>query len=282
MPGRRSLALLLVLVGLTLVAACTMPGTSAKQIVRPYPDGCEEFGFVARRCAAIVAIARDRLGLVEPAATVELLSEPPLVCPTDAAGQTVFCKRSGGGAAVIVRITLPGSPSQETGFYCGIGGEGSIACAATPTILLRSPIEGYHDVPCASEDSTGPTGCATPLPAIDGAATAAARPLELATIDIPLDHDGDYDVIIGTAGIPNGILGTAHFALAQPFLDTAILSEDGISLHLRPTNPADRPFDNYYQHGRYPGVEDADVFLKFRVVQHDTGAALTVRDVVVR
>jgi hypothetical protein len=264
------------------------PGAGASrptgtQLVRPYPGGCADFGFASKRCDAIVAIARERLAIDDPAATVELLSEPPLVCPTDANGRTVVCVRSGGGTAVIVRITTPGGAAHDAPFHCGVGSQGSIACSDHPVVQTRTPIEGYHDIACAGEDAAGnPTDCATPLPAIDPSATLAARPLNVSGLDIPIDHDGRYEVRIGTAGIADGVLKTATFTIAQPAPDQLLLDEDGVSMRIRPTDGTHRPFENYYQHGWYPGVEEADVFLDFDVVGHDPGAVLHVRDLVVQ
>jgi hypothetical protein len=255
----------------------------ATQLVRPYPGGCADFGFSPERCAAVVTIARHRLATDDPATTVELLSEPPLVCPTDPNGRTVVCVRSGGRTAVIVRITAPDGLEKETPFYCGVGSQGSIACSDHPVVQMRTPIEGYHDIACGGEDAAGnPTDCATPLPAIDVDARKAARPLTVSALDIPIAHDGPYDVRIGTAGIANGVLTTATFTLAQPTRDHLILDEDGVSMQIRPADPTRPPFENYYQHGWYPGVESADVFLEFDVVSHDQGAVLQVRDLVVQ
>jgi len=255
----------------------------ATQLVRPYPGGCADFGFSPERCAAVVAIARHRFGLDDAAATVELLSDPPLACPTDANGRTVICVRSGGGTAVIVRITTPGGATREAPFPCGVGSQGSIACSDHPVVQTRTPIEGYRDIPCGGEDATGnPTGCATPLPAIDASATNAARPLKVASLDIPIDHDGPYQIRIGTAGIANGVLTTATVTLAEPALDHLLLDEDGVAMRIRSTDPTHPPFDNYYQHGWYPGVEDADVFLDFVVISHRPTAVLQVRDLIVQ
>jgi hypothetical protein len=255
----------------------------ATQLIRPYPGGCADFGFSPERCAAVVAIARHRFSIEDAAATVELLSDPPLVCPTDANGRTVVCVQSGGGTAMIVRITAPGGVAREAPFNCGVGSQFSIACSDHPVVNTRTPIEGYHDIPCGGEDATGnPTDCATPLPAIDRAATDAARPLKVAGLDIPIDHDGPYEVRIGTAGIANGVLTTASFTIQDPALDQLLLDEDGVSMRIRSTDPTHPPFDNYYQHGWYPGVEDADVFLDFVVVSHGRDAVLQVRNLIVQ
>ena len=284
-----------VLAGLVIVAtlsAACVPGTgfpagaggaAASQLVRPFPAGCADFGFSAARCAAIVAIARHRLAVDDPAASVELLSEPPLVCPTDGSGRPVLCVRSGGHTAVIVRITTPGGPAQEAPFFCGVGSQGSPACSDHPVVSARTPIEGYHDITCGGEDAGGnPTDCATPLPSIDPTVSVVARQLKVAVRDIPIDHDGHYDIRIGTAGIANGILRTASFSITQPALDVLILDEDGVVMQIRPIDPTHRPFQNSYEHGWYPGIEEADVFLDFDVVGHAPGATLEVRDLIVQ
>jgi hypothetical protein len=272
------------LVAAGLVAGCVVAGPNdpgPPQMIRSYPGGCADFTFAPARCDAIVAIARNRLGIADPAAAVELLSEGPLVCPTDeVTGQQLLCKRSG-YIGVIVRITPPDAPSQTTDFYCGVGSIYSVGCTDTPTVLLRTPMEGYRDIAC-SEDASGQRSCATPLPAVEASATEAARPLTLARLDIPIDHLGPYEVKAGTAGLPNGILGTATFQLADPFPASVLIDEEGVFMAIRPTDPSHPPFDNYYQHGWYPGVEDADVFLVFDVVWHDTSAVLPIRDLVVR
>ena len=258
-------------------------GPVGSRLVRPFPAGCPDFGYSAKRCAAIVLIARQQLAIADPNATVELLSDAPLVCPTDESGQTVLCKVSGGHTAVIVRITPPGGPPQESTFFCGIGSERSIACTGQPVVNAGSPIEGYRDIPCAGEDAGGnPTDCATPLPAIDASATKAAHPLLVAALDIPIDRDGAFEVNVGTAGIANGVLTTARFSIAGSTADALILDEQGVSMRIRPADPTHRPFDNYYQHGWYPGVEDVEVFLVFNVIGHDPGAVLQVRDLTVR
>lgn len=255
---------------------------AATQVVRPYPDGCADFGFSPERCAAVVAIARHRLAIEDAAATVELLSDPPLVCPTVANGR-ILCVRSGGGTAVIVRITAPGEAAREAPFNCGVGSQGSIACSDHPVVVTRTPIDGYRDIPCSGEDATGnPTNCATAQPAIDPDAINAARPLKVAALDIPIDHDGAYEVRIGTAGIANGVLTMANFTLVEPTLDQLLLDEGGVSMRIRSTDPTHRPFDNYYQHGWYPGVEEADVFLDFVVVGHHPAAVLQVRNLIIQ
>ncbi|MEA2607402.1 MAG: hypothetical protein QOI00_2159 [Chloroflexota bacterium] len=287
MRTNRSTPTLLILAATlaALLVGCSIAGTrpAATQLVRPYPDGCADFGFAARRCAAVVAIARRNLDIQDLTATVELLSEPPRAgCGPQPDGTTILCKTSGGGTAVIVRITPPGGLARETAFYCGVGSQGSIACHDDPEIVIATPMEGYHDIACAGEDSTGnPTGCATPVPATDPSARAEARPLSIAALDIPIDHDGPYEVVLGRAGLPNGALQDASASLASPTVPGVVFL-DGIRLAVEPIDPAGRPFLNVYEHGWTRGVEEVRVVLRFEVVQHEPGAILPIRNAIVR
>src|SRR5206468_1432916 len=136
--GSPYFATALVIAGIVLVGCISGsqgesgPGRPAPtQIVRAFPAGCADFGFAPKRCHAIVAIARQRLSIDDPAATVELLSEPPLPCPT-ANGHLVQCIQAGGRMAVIVRITASGGVGREAPFNCGVGSQGSIACSDHP------------------------------------------------------------------------------------------------------------------------------------------------------
>ena len=252
------------------------------QLVRPYPDGCAEFELSARRCAAVVAIAREQLDIDDPGAAVELLSEQPdPACGPRSDGTVILCTRSGGHTAVIVRITPPAGRAEESVFFCGVGSQGSIACNENPVITIATPMEGYRDIACAGEDANGtPTDCATPVPAIEPEARAAGRPLTIASLDIPLDRTGRYGVELGTVGIPNGVLQTASAKLAGETVPDAVFL-DGIWLTVEPVNPGGKPFTNRYEHGWVAGVEDARVMLHFHVVQHDPGAVLQVRDIAV-
>jgi hypothetical protein len=284
--NRTTPALLILMATLAAVlVGCSIAGTrpGATQLVRPYPDGCADFGFAARRCAAVVAIARRTLDIQDPTASVELLSAPPLAgCGPQPDGTTILCKTSGGGIAVIVRITPSGGSAMDATFPCGVGSQSSIACRADPEIVIGTPMQGYRDITCTGEDGTGnPTGCATPVPSTDPRARAGARPLSIAALDIPIDHDGPYEVELGRAGLPNGALEDASASLASPTLP-GIVFLDGIGLALEPLDPAGRPFLNVYEHGWTPGVEEVRVVLRFEVIQHEPGAIVPVRDASVR
>ncbi len=258
--------------------------TPTPQIVRTFPDGCPDFGFDIRRCTAIVRIARSELSIDDPAAQIELLSEPPSECGgASPNGAVILCARSGGHVAVIVRITVPGARPRDATFWCGVGSQYSIACTDTPTIQITTPMDSYRDTPCSGQDASGnPTGCATPLPSIQPGAAAAGWPLVVAVLDVPVQRDGLQEVRVGTAGIPNGVLTSTRARLAQTTLPGVVLDESGISLQVRSTAPGGRPFQNIFEHGWRPGVETADVFLVFTVVRHDPGAVIPIRELEVR
>lgn len=283
MANRRMLPLA-VIVG-ALLAGCVSSGAprpAATQLVRSYPAGCVDFGFAARRCAAVVAVARRELEIADPAADVELLSEPPLPgCGLQPDGTTNLCVHSGGGTAVIVRLTPPGGVSREFPFVCGVGSQVSIACNEEPEIVVRTPMDGYHDIACAGEDAAGnPTACATPLPSTDPTARAAARPLWVPRLDIPVDHDGAYEIEVGRASLPNGVLTVAAATTASP-TDPGVVLLDAIDLTVESLDPAGKPFLNAYDHGWTPGVEEVRVMLRFVVVQHQPGATIPIRDIAV-
>ncbi|MBA2720546.1 MAG: hypothetical protein H0U52_15090 [Chloroflexi bacterium] len=288
MMSRGALLTGLGVVGAIILAGCSIGpggggGPAPTQLVRPYPAGCVDFDLDDRRCAAVVAIARHELRLDDPAATIELLSEPPPVgCGPQEDGTVIVCTRSGGHTAVIVRFDPASGPAREYQFHCGVGSQGSIACHENPIIRIATPMDAYHDIPCAGEDAIGnPTGCATPVPAIEASAQSAARPLTVPALDIPIDDDGAYSVEIGRVGIVNGVLKDARAKLSGETLPDVILL-DGIRMALEPIDPAGKAFLNIYEHGWTPGVEEARVVLHFHVIQHEPGAVLPIRDVAVR
>jgi hypothetical protein len=134
-----------------------------------------------------------------------------------------------------------------------------------------------HDVPCTGEP---PDGCATPI-VLDATAVAAARPLQLATFDVPLDRMGHYEVEIGEVGLPNGYLTSLHAGLAEDDPSDFWMVE-AIRLEVRPADPARPRFGNVYERPLVEGVEDATVWLVFDVTEVSPGAVLHVVDVDVR
>jgi hypothetical protein len=254
-----------------LVAGCTLfpvaPSRAPDGSVA-YPAGCVEYGFSQRRCDAIVRKAEARLERPHPPVVgIELAPDPePQVARTMA-------------FTALVRFRFADGATNDIPFYCGVGGQYSIVCTETPETRVSSPtMGGYRDVPCQGE---APDGCATPLPTLDPAAADAARALTIAVHDIPIDRVGRYEVPLGQAVLPNGVLTEASFRLRDPLLQT-LSTADGAWLEVRPVDPNGPPFDNYYMRGWHEGTETVDAVLVFEVVSFEPGATLELRDIVVR
>ena len=271
LAGSLALALLALMSG-----GCALVDLADGPDVRPradgsvaYPEGCAHFGFSERRCDAIVAWAEEQLPAAHrPVTAIELApdSEPDAV-------------RLGGAFAALVRFRLDDGTKLEFPLYCGIGGQWSLLCTEMPEIRISSPtMGGYTDVPCAGE---GPNGCATPLPTFDPIALRAAQPLTIAARDILIDHAGRYEVPLGLAALPNGVLTEASFRLGDSFIQTVSIVE-AVWLDVRPTDPNAPPFDNYYMRGWHEGTETVEAILVFEVVSFEPGATLELRDIVVR
>jgi hypothetical protein len=108
----------------------------------------------------------------------------------------------------------------------------------------------------------------------------AANALEVAALDIRLDHVGGYEVLVGEASLPDGSLSERHGSLANT-RPTTFWIDDGIGIEVRPTEPG-RPAVGSIYRDPYDGVEPVRVFLVFEVVETSPGAVLEVRDILVR
>ncbi|MDQ6794629.1 MAG: hypothetical protein M3067_07420 [Chloroflexota bacterium] len=268
-----------------LVAAVLLTGcgliprggvASTPEVPLPYPAGCAAFELSPRRCQAILNWVVAQTGSSGRALTaVELLGD--LGCGNS--DPNVLCKNGGGRLVVRMRLHFADGGSAEQSVGCGIDSQYSILCTETPEIRVGSIADGYRDVPCGNENGVG---CGSPLPSGDPAALAAARPLRMPALDIPIDHIGHYQFDVGQATLPNGVLGAAEFRLANHKTQAVLVTEDGVSLRIRSADPAGKPFENYYLRGWHPGPEDVIVSLQFDVMAFDPGALLQVRDLVVQ
>ncbi len=187
----------------------------------------------------------------------------------------------GGAAPINVRITLTDGTTRDT-LMCGGLAMGPI-CTDTQRLEARSGLadgEGYKDVPCP--DGASPNTCGRPLPSLEPAAVTAARPLSIATASIPIDHLGAYEVSLGKASLPNGIVSEASFAFADTWPTDISLEGGEAHIDLRSLEPDGKPFQNYYEHGWRHGVERVEAVLVFHVLWFEKGAVLDIRDVVVR
>jgi hypothetical protein len=230
----------------------------------PRAAGCAALDFPDRRCRAIVERARGSApisGRQVIAATV--LPPPP---PDD---------RLGGWMVARVQFDFADGQTDIEDVWCRLGSGDDLACDSDPKIRLSSRID--RDVPCARE---APNGCATLPPTPGPAAIAAAQPLRVAVLDIPLDHTGKYEVKVGSASLPNGYLGRREFDVAD-VRPTTFWIAGGILLDVRSTVPGRPPIGSIYREG-FKGTEPVDVFLTFDVTETSPGAVLQVRELVVQ
>ena len=217
--------------------------------------------------AATLETSRDDIVTLEvlPPPTPELIDGVPVI--------------NLGGATVDTVVRLRDGSVHEVSMSCG--GISPIYCRDDPQLQATSPtLAGYRDVPCAGE---APDGCATPVPPPDPEALAAAKELRVPRLDIPIDHDGHYEVPVGEAMLPNGLLSLAELEFASPDWPSDLSIADGVvRLDIRSLDDPGRLFWNIYDHGRSEGTERVEAILVFDVLHHEPGAELSIEDVLVR
>ena len=252
----------------TMVAAIVLAGCDALTGPggAPYPASCGSFEFSERRCAAIVARARHT-------AAGQVASEPVgigLLHSEDGSAQLggyqvarVVFTLSDGTRVVepVMCIGVPDGPGMRSARSRSSGSR------ATRATMSRAP-------------ATPPEVCATPI-ALDPAAVAAARPLQLATFDVPLDQVGHHEVKVGDVGLPNGYVTALRAAVGDTH-PTDFWLDEPIRLELRPSDPSRPPFGSVYERGTVEGVEDASLWLVFDVTEVSPGAVLRLTDIDVR
>jgi hypothetical protein len=256
---------ILLLLAVSTLAACDLVGLSPSGGV--YPAACGQLGFQARQCAAIVTRAQANASIKkQDVASIDIL-------PPSAVGGVQL----GGRMVARVRFHLASATERTEEVWCvGILGQGDLACADDPTIGIAGGVD--HDVPCTGGGDP-PRGCATPPPTPRPASQALARPLHIAALDIPLDHIGGYQVEVGAAGLPDGVLTRRSATLADPRPE-AFWVDGGILLDVRPVDPRRPPVGSVYR-DPFDGVETVKVFLVFSVTEATPGAVLQVRDLIV-
>jgi hypothetical protein len=226
-------------------------------------------GFAARRCAAIVERAREDEAIDKSRIDGVDILPPPREGSVELGGQMV----------ARVRFRLSDGTSVTHDAWCvGVGSPDNRACTDDPQLILSGGVD--HDVPCAGEAPGGnPNGCATLPPTPPPAAIAAALPLRVPALDIPLDHIGQYDIKVGGAGLPNGYLTRRDFSITDTS-PTDFWVQGGIWLDVRPTVAGRPPVGSVYREP-FDGTEPVDVFLVFEVTETSPGAVLRVRNLVV-
>lgn len=252
-----------------VVAGCSGGGGPAAD------QPCQEV-FSAERCEIMTDQAAADLGMGREAiASIAVIPEPT---PEQRDGVTILMTRSG-GPPIDLRVTLADGSVHVVSMNC-VGIASHPACVNEPHLRVGSIIHGgYHDVPCAGEP---PDGCATPVPAVEPDAAAEAKALEVDRLDIQIDHTGDYEVKLGEALLPNGLLSQADVALVDDWPPGLTILSGNIGVRIRSLEPDGLPFFNIYEHGWRPGIERVEAVLEFHVDRFEPGAVLSVKDVVIR
>lgn len=253
----------LALVGV-LLAGCAgaFDGSPDPNAALPYPGSCATFDLSARRCDFIVRkVERDMAVAPAQVQRVELLGDP-------GCGQPRSCVRTV-SFVVRVRVTTAGGPKDQM-VFCMVGDQYSLICGDHPEVEVFTTADGYRDVP----------GDATPVSRPDPIALANAKPLRLDSFIVPIDHIGSYDVLVGHAILPNGILTAATVASVQIGSPDVVL--DGpIDLVVVP-QAGFPPFDNYYVRGWHPGTEDVTVRVQFSMSEPPAEGKLTLSGILVQ
>lgn len=258
---------LIVLLGaLLLAAAC-----SGAVPYDPTPKDCAQV-YPARRCLFMADVATEFTAWTrDDVATLAIIPDPPP--RTDG-----ILEVRGGAAPINVRVTLADGTTFDT-MMCGGAPTGPACRDEMPSGPTAVGISGYRDVPCPGEP---PDGCPSAVPSAAPDALAAAEPIRVDTIDIPIDRAGRYEHVVGGGSLPNGILTEATYVMADAFPTDITFAGGGPYLEIRSLEPDGRPFDNYYTHGWREGVERVQAWLVFEVRRFDPGAVLAIRDIVVR
>jgi hypothetical protein len=218
--------------------------------------------FSADRCQALALAAATQLGTrFDQILAID-------VVPNPSPEQIDFAHRT------FLSVVLADGSRHDAVISCpGIAGGYDPPCMFAPTVPLgypRGSQGGYTDTP---ED-------ATPFPALEPAAVAAARPLLVANLPVPITSVGVHTIPIGTALLANGYLAEGSFALADPWPSDALFN-GGITLDIRPA--AGGPsLQNVYEHGWHTGVEAVTATITFDVAWFEPGAILSIVNIVVR
>ena len=245
-----------------VVAGCDLIGAVGRPTGGPYPEACAQWDYSARRCEAIVDRALKQAD-VDPDRVQSILLLP--------FEQDV---RLGGGTVAMVRFELADGRHVDQDVRC-VGVNMTPVCNEDARISIGAGLN--HDVPCAGEP---PAGCATLPPPPDSAAIAAATSFSLASLDVPLDHEGLYEIRLGTATLPDGHLSERSIRLVNDQPDSFWIG-GGALLDVRP-DIAGRPFVGSIYRDPFDGPEPVTIFLVFEVTDLDSPSVLQVRDIVVR
>lgn len=257
--------------GALLTAALLLVGCDAITglIAEPQrgPEPCNQ-RFNAVRCQAMVDTAAQHLHATR--ADVVSVAIAPDPTPEVRNGVTILQTR-GGAAPIVLLVTLQDGSTHPVSMCGGI--PSGPACSDDPQIEVHamSLDAGYRDVPEGS----------TPVPSIAPDALDMATGLRIDRLDIPIEHTGPHEIVIGEAWLPNGLLTTAEFALVDDWPADITILEGGVNLEIRSQEDG-RVIWNIYEHGWREGIEGVDAVLVFDVFRFDSGAKLSIQDVVVQ
>lgn len=179
-----------------------------------------------------------------------------------------------GGPPVDVSVTLRDGSVHQMNMNCG--GISGVQCADDPHLQTSSVMNpgGYYD------------GTEAQLlggrPSITPDALADVMPLHIVRLDIPIDHTGHYEVSVGEARLPNGILTAVDFALVDDWPTGVSIVDGRVGLEIRSLDEGGKPITNIYEHGWHAGSERVEAVLVFDVAHFDRGATLGIKDVVVQ
>ena len=249
-----------------VLAACGVAATPAPS-GGPYPAGCADIGFPPTQCDAIVAIAQSNAKIAPQTVTSIDILQPHF--------QSTGTVGDGHGVIAVVRFHRSGQPDKTVEVLCtGVTRDYAFACSPDPRIGIRDG-DLSHDVPC---DANG-KNCAILPPSPRPAVQALARALRVASLDIPIDHLGRYEVEVGEAGLPDGALSTRSATLADSQPEAFWIAEP-IEIDVRPVDPARPAIQSIYREP-FDGVEPVKVFLVFLVTDLTSDSVLQVRNLLV-
>ncbi len=219
------------------------------------------------RCLAMIDAVASHLNTTrEDIVALEIMPDPT----SRVVDGVVILETRGGAAPIELRATLADGSTGQTSMCGGI--PSGPACMDEPSLETGSFMTGgYHDVPQGS----------SPVPSAAPDAVLAATALRIDRLDIPIDHTGPYEVRLGEARLPNGLLSTVYFELVDDWPADVTIIEGGVHLEVRSLEDGQRIW-NIYEHGWREGTERVEAILVFDVFRFDPGATLSIREVVVR
>lgn len=254
-----------------LVGALALTGCDALAgAIDGPPKGPEPCGqrFNAVRCLVMTDKAAMQLHTTrEDIVSLTIVPDPT---PEIRDGVTILHTTSGGPPIDLIVTLADGTITQTTLMCVGVNQEP--ACVDNPHLTARSVTQGgYHDTPEGS----------SPVPSAAPDALEMATGLHLGRVDIPIDHTGPNEIVLGVALLPNGLLTRADFELVDVWPADVTILDGSVSLEIR-SQLDGHPIQNIYEHGWREGVEGVEAVLVFDVFRFEPGAMLSIQDVVVR